>query len=123
MNFFGDEDFEKVINQKEDDIPDGLIDGNGYIDLFESVVNDMSTLDLYDDKSRILFMMRIINHVDLHREESIYELASALCYHIISLIGIGEKMREDFMRSYIDSLFNEIIPNLRTEMEGMPYWE
>jgi hypothetical protein len=101
MNFFHDEDFEKVMNQKEDDIP----------------------LNLYDDKSRVLFMMRIINHVDLHREESIYELASALCYHIISLIGIGEQMRDGFMRSYIDSLFDEVIPSLRSESGGMPYWE
>jgi hypothetical protein len=123
MNFFRDEDFEKVINQNEDDIPDGLIDGGSYVDLFENVVNDMSMLDLYDDKSRVFFMMRIINHVDLDREESIYELASALCYHLISLIGIGEQMRDGFMKSYIDSLINEVIPGLRGEMGGMPYWE
>jgi hypothetical protein len=122
MEFFDEKDFEKIIEQDFDDIPDGVIDGTDYINTFEGIVNDLSMLNLNDDKSRILFMMRIINHVDFSEEESVYQVISALCYHIISLLGIGEQITDDFMTHYVDILYSETIPSLKTESGGMPYW-
>lgn len=122
MEFFDEKDFEKIIGQDFDDIPDGVVDGTQYINMFEGIVNDLSMLDLDDDKSRILFMMRIINHIDHSNEESSYEVISALCYHIISLMGIGEQMHDGFVKQYIDSLYAEVIPSLKTESGSMPYW-
>lgn len=123
MSFFENEDFEKIINGFGQDVPDGYVDASKTFNVFEEFTEALSVLNLYDEQSRMIFMMRIINMVNQEDELSQFEVLSAATYHIINLLNICVGFKEDFMQSYIDMMYEHALPELKKDGGDIPYWE
>lgn len=123
MSLFDNEDFEKVINDIDGSVPDGVIDGTEYVKIFVGFVDHLASLNPEDEQSRILFMMNVMNLVDSNDEASAYEVISACCYHIVTLLGSATRFNSDIKDNYLRMLYNEVIPNLTEDAKSMPYWD
>tara|TARA_B100002019_G_scaffold73910_1_gene63844 strand:- start:6736 stop:7119 length:384 start_codon:yes stop_codon:yes gene_type:complete len=125
MSFFSDDDIEQAIKNMGE-VPDGLIDNTNYVDLFAAHVECIDSLDINDEESRLTYMMRIVNMVgdpsDEDFEVRTVENATCMTFHIINLLQIGSMMKDDFVEMYVDSLRNEVLPQLNQDKGAMPYW-
>jgi hypothetical protein len=123
MSLFGDDDFEKFIEKSTNSVPDGVVDGTSYINIFSNFANYLAMLDPEDEQSRVLFMMNTMNLIDNNDPTSAYEVLSACCYHVVTLLSAGIFYNENFKEIYMKMVYDEIIPNLSENASTMPYWD
>lgn len=125
MSFFSDDDIEQAIRNMGE-VPDGLIDNTGYVDLFAAHIEAIKSLDIEDEQSRLTYMMRVINMIGDPSAEDFevrsVENITCMTFHIVNLLQIGSMMKDDFTKMYIDSLENEVLPKLIEDQGAMPYW-
>lgn len=123
MGVFDNEDFQKILDGYDEGVPSGFVDGTSTIKVFEEFIDAVATLNSEDDTSRILFMMRVTNMIDMNDPISAVEVLSAATFHVVNLISIGMALDEDFMKKYVDMLYNKILPTLKDEGGSLPYWD
>jgi len=125
MSFFSDDDIDQAIRNMGE-VPDGLIDNTGYVDLFAAHVECIDSIDINDEESRLTYMMRIVNMIGDSSGEDFevrtIENVTCMTFHIINLLQIGSMMKDDFVKMYVDSLRNEVLPQLVEDQGAMPYW-
>lgn len=125
MSFFSDDDIEQAIRSMGE-VPDGLIDNTGYVDLFAAHIEAIKSLDIEDEESRLTYMMRVINMIGDPSAEDFevrsVENITCMTFHIVNLLQIGSMMKDDFTKMYTDSLENEVLPKLIEDQGAMPYW-
>lgn len=123
MSFFENEDFEKIIDGYGDSVPDGYVDASRSFKVFEEFTEALSVLNVDDEQSRMIFMMRIINMVNQEDELSSFEVLSASTYHIINLLSICVGFKEDFMQTYTEMMYEHALPELKKDGGDIPYWD
>jgi len=125
MSFFSDDDIDQAIRNMGE-VPDGLIDNTGYVNLFSAHIEAIKSLNIEDEESRLIYMMRVVNMIGDQSAEDFevrsIENITCMTFHIVNLLQIGSMMKHDFMEMYIDSLENEVLPKLVEDQGAMPYW-
>jgi len=125
MSFFSDDDIQQAIKNMGE-VPDGLIDNTGYVNLFAAHIEAIKCLDIEDEESRLTYMMRVINMIGDPSAEDFevrsVENITCMTFHIVNLLQIGSMMKNDFTKMYVDSLENEVLPKLIEDQGAMPYW-
>lgn len=129
MPIFDDNDFNSV-QKALTEMPDGMIDGSHYYELFCDFLEHLERLDILDSESKVKFMMGVINHVYTFDENDekvfngqyITDLVSCLCFHLMTLIQIGYTFNYDFKNQYVMYLQEEVMPVVKEETKSMPYW-
>lgn len=109
-------------------IPDGIIDGTQYAEIFSNLVEYMKKINPESYLSNITWIMSAMNEcyspVDNGSDSGIdktraTDTITALSYFVMTLIAILDK--EDF-DEYIRIQVEEIIPDLKTNAETIPYY-
>lgn len=126
MPLFSEDDFKKI-KKSELDMPDGLVDGNHYLEVFQDFAKYLEELDVTDYESKVKFMMNIVNPVFVGDTEEVntvyvFDLITCMSFHIVQLIVSANGFNEEFKNKYIEILHDDIIPSVKSECEGIPYW-
>lgn len=123
VGVFDNEDFQKILDGYDEGPPSGFVDSESTIKKFEEFIDAIATLNPEDEKSRILFMMRVTNMIDMNDVMTAVEVLSAATFHVINLMTIGLSQDEDFMQKYVDTLYQTVLPALKSDGGSIPYWD
>lgn len=127
MPVFSENDF-GTINRSQAEMPDGLVDGGRYFEVFKSLAKELGSLDIEDYESKIQFMMNIVNPIYVDDEGEnidksyVFDLITCLSFHVIQLLVTSSDFVEDFKNKYIDIIESDIMPSLENECKALPYW-
>jgi hypothetical protein len=127
MGMFDESDFD-ALQERMNDVPDGVLDASPYVKVFKKVYDHLYNLDVDDETSKVRFMMNIMNLFDPEEDpdevtSTVYEIMAVMSFHIVQLIGITQRYEEDFKNMYIAHLREKIIPDLEENSGAVPYWE
>lgn len=127
MGMFDESDFD-ALQERMNDVPDGVLDASPYVKVFKKVYDHLYDLDIDDETSKVRFMMNIMNLFDPEEDpdevtSTVYEIMAVMSFHIVQLIAITQKYEENFKSMYIAHLREKIIPDLEESSGAVPYWE
>jgi hypothetical protein len=125
--FFDPEDINKIMNSPYERMPDGMVDASSFVNLFHQITSDLLNTDSQDDKSRMTWMLSVVNHLDQMNQESMtmssVEIISCLCFHTLTLYNICHAYDSDFIQKYVEILNESIMPEMRENGTFIPYWD
>lgn len=123
MGYFSEDEIEKALDNLNS-VPDGVIDNSSYVAIFAAVYEALNNVDIEDENSRLLCMMRIINMLGDESElpSRVYEVVTSLIFHVVNLLEVGGMIHDEFSHKYMRSIREDIIPRLEEEKGVMPYW-
>lgn len=126
MPFFSSDDYENI--DKTNQVPDGLIQGDHYYNVFENFLTELEFLDLFDYQSKVRFMMNIVNPVtnndgNIVDANYVFDLITCMSFHIVQLFLSGENTFDSFKERYLKAIREDILPVIKAECEALPYWE
>lgn len=121
---FNKDDFDKINENIDDAVPDGLVDASDYAEDMVAITSILSEIDYEDMTSRMHAMMSVINRTynddgDLDAER-VTGVIISLCFHVINVIN---SLEEDSRQDYFEFTKNEVIPVLVEESSTLPYWD
>ena len=121
---FNEDDFDKINENIDDTVPDGLVDASDYAEDMVAITNILSEIDYEDMTSRMHAMMNVINRTynddgELDTER-VTGVIISLCFHVINVIN---SLEEDSRQDYFEFTKNEVIPVIVDESSTLPYWD
>jgi len=123
---FDDNDPEKLIND-ESRVPDGLIDGTQYAEIFSRLVDNIADIKNDSYLSNITFVMKSVNECYSHDEPYQFDktraldTVTALSYFVMTLVTSNDDT--DFIEKYIDIQRKDIIPDLNMNAKIIPFYD
>lgn len=122
MPVFDESDFDGV-GKKEKEIPDGLIDGSGYVDVFKYLLTHLENLEVDNYESKVKFMMNLVNPVYRENNDSpdmtyVFNLITAMSFHLVHLLQVAGGSDD-----YAYAVREQILPHIEREAQAIPYWE
>lgn len=128
MKVFDDDDAENLVNADQR-IPDGIIDGTQYAEIFKNLVGYMKKIKPESYISNISWVMSAMNECYKDNESGIgseidktraTDVVTALSYFVMTLIT---SMDEEVFDEYIKIQEEEVIPDLFQNAETIPYYD
>ena len=128
MKVFDDDDAENLVNADQR-IPDGIIDGTQYAEIFKNLVGYMKKIKPESYISNITWVMSAMNECYKDNESGIgseidktkaTDVVTALSYFVMTLIT---SMDEEVFDEYIKIQEEEVIPDLFQNAETIPYYD
>jgi hypothetical protein len=128
MKVFDDDDAESLFNADQR-IPDGIIDGTQYAEIFKNLVGHMKKIKPESYMTNITWIMSAMNEcynddengngteIDKTRAT---DVITALSYFVMTLIT---SMDEEVFEEYIRIQEEEVIPDLFQNAETIPYYD
>jgi len=117
---------EDAYNKHKGDVPDGVVDASGYIDVVKTIVNGVSYLNSPDTSDNIKFMTTIMDtfmdedlEVDL---DKIMEAVTAMAFIVTTTMQFANGLDDEFVGKYIDSMNDNVLPVMEKEARAVPYW-
>lgn len=123
---FSDDDAEKMSFHGR--IPDGIIDGSQYANIFETLFNALKEIDKEESISNMTWIMKCVNEcykdngdntssVDASRAT---DTVTALAYFVMTLIrGIDDDDLQDYYRFHE----SEVIPDMNANAKTIPWYD
>jgi hypothetical protein len=123
---FDENDPEKLIRD-ESRVPDGLIDGTQYAEIFSRIVDYMDDIDSESYLSNITWIMKCVN--ECYSPDEPYQFdksrsldtVTALSYFIMTLIGAIDD--QELIDNYIEVQRNEVVPDLNKNASIIPFYD
>lgn len=128
MKVFDDDDAKYLFNA-EQKIPDGIIDGTQYANIFKNLLSHMKKLESESYLSNITWIMSAMNECYGDEENGngseidktrATDVITALSYFVMTLIN---SLDEDDFQEYIRIQEEEVIPDLFENAETIPYYD
>jgi len=117
---------EDAYNKHKDQMPDGVVDASGYIDVVKTIVNSISHLDNKDTSENIKFMttiMDIFMSEDLEIDvDKIMEAITAMAFVVTTTMQFANNLDDEFVSKYINSMNDNVLPVMEKEARAIPYW-
>lgn len=125
---FNDDDAKHLFNA-EQRIPDGIIDGTQYANIFKKLLDYIKKIDPESYISNITWIMSAMNEcyrddenitsVEIDKTKAT-DVVTALSYFVMTLVGFMDK---DNFEEYIRVQEEEVIPDLFKNAETIPYYD
>ena len=125
---FDDDDAKHLFNA-EQRIPDGIIDGTQYANIFKNLLNHMKKLESESYLANITWIMSAMNECYGDEENGngseidktrATDVITALSYFVMTLVNSFD---EDDFQEYIRIQEEEVIPDLFENAETIPYYD
>ena len=123
---FDDDDAKKMSFTRR--IPDGIIDGSQYANIFQKLFNDLKEIKQDDGISNMTWIMKCVNecYKDNNNGTSSVDASqatdtvTALAYFVMTLIrGIDERDLEEYYRFHEE----EVIPDMMANAQTIPWYD
>jgi hypothetical protein len=123
---FDDDDAERMMNTGS--IPDGIIDGSQYAEVFQNLISNMKEIDQESQVSNMTWVMRCVNECYQDNEDGTStfsntrasDTVTALGYFVMTLIrGLDEEYLEEYFRFHDE----EVIPDMVANAQTIPWYD
>ena len=124
---FDSDDINEMLNFKNR-VPDGLIDGTTYAEIFTSITNMLDSIDSPEPKQAMMYIAHCINacyDIDSNGKTTFSKNRAAdaivaLAYHSMMMTVAMEQtgIKEEYFRYTIE----EVLPILHEEAGAIPYY-
>lgn len=122
---FDEDDVNHMMNNNTR-IPDGIINGSQYAQIFKTLSNSLENTDTQDFQSSIRWVMNCINECyendsNLFSKERAADVVTSLAYLSMTLCnGIAEL---GYKNDFFEHQNSQVIPQLDKECETIPWYD
>lgn len=125
---FNDDDFESI-EDKTDQVPDGVLDASDYQKLNEEIARLYYETDFLNVESKMRTTMSLINMLCSDEDgedmdpDTVFGVVLGLAFHLTNIFTSLAASDPEGLSEYFDYLMNELLPSMKEESEVLPYWD